>query len=175
MIALFELTTEYRLFAEQIDLFCEQIDSGEIPEEVFWDTLEAMQGEINSKLDNVACIYKQMMYEAAMMKAEELKLCERRKAKEAAAERMKEYIRYSMQAVGMKKLETARNRLSFRSSTRVKIDDEDAFVEWAQAYNPDLLTYKTPAPNKTAIGKVIKSGQPVQGCTLEQGISLQVK
>jgi hypothetical protein len=175
MSALYNLIGEYKIFEEQLETFCEMVDSGEMPEQAVWDTLDALQGDINEKLDNIACIYKQTMYEAAMMKAEEVNMRNRRHAKEAAAERLKKYMETSMQAVGMTKVETARNRLSFRKSEKVKIDDEDYFVQWAQEYNPDLLTYKAPEPNKTVIKKIISSGQPIEGCRIEPCMNLQIK
>ena len=172
---LYELVGEYQIFQEQFASFCEMVDSGEIPEQAVWDTLDAITGGIEEKIDNIACIYKQAMYEAAMMKAEEQSMRERRKAKENAAERLKAYIHSAMQATGSSKIETARNRLSFRKSEKVMIDDEETFVAWAQEYNPDLLTYKQPEPNKTVIKKIIAGGQPIEGCRIEPCMNLQVK
>lgn len=175
MSALYNLVGEYKIFEEQLDTFCEMVDAGEMPEQAVWDTLDALQGDIQEKLDNIACIYKQTMYEAAMMKAEEDNIRDRRRAKEAAAERLKAYMETSMASVGMSKVETSRNRLSFRKSEKLKIDDEDYFVQWAQEYNPDLLSYKKPEPNKTVIKKILASGQGVEGCRIEKCNNLQIK
>lgn len=175
MSTLYNLVGEYKIFEEQLETFCEMVDAGEMPEQAVWDTLDSLQGSIDEKLDNIACIYKQTMYEAAMMKAEEVNMRARRQAKEAAAERLKAYMQTSMTAVGMNKVETARNRLSFRKSEKVRIDDEAYFVQWAQVYNPDLLTYKTPEPNKTVIKKILASGQAIEGCHVEQCMNLQIK
>jgi hypothetical protein len=175
MLKLYELVGEYQIFQEQFSSFCEMVDSGELPEEAVLDTLDSITGGIEEKLDNIACIYKQTMYEAAMMKAEEVNMRARRKAKENAAERLKAYMSSAMQAVDLSKIETARNRLSFRKSEKVTFDDEESFVQWAQEYNPDLLTYKTPEPNKTVIKKILSSGQSIEGCRVEQCNNLQIK
>lgn len=175
MARLYELVGEYRIFEEQFSTFCEMVDSGEMPEEAVWDTLDSLNGSIEEKLDNIACVYKQTMYEAAMMKAEEASMRARRKAKENAAERLKEYMSTAMQAVGSNKIETARNRLSFRKSEKVMIEDEEDFVQWAQEYNPDLLTYKTPEPNRTVIKKILACGEAIEGCRIEQCMNLQIK
>ena len=175
MAKLYELVGEYQIFQEQFSMFCEMVDSGEMPEQAVWDTLDAINGELEEKLDNIACVYKQTMYEAAMMKAEEASMRSRRHAKEAAAERLKAYMANAMQMVGSSKIETARNRLSFRKSEKVQIEDEDVFVQWAQEYNPDLLTYKQPEPNKTVIKKILASGQAIEGCHVEQCMNLQIK
>lgn len=175
MKSLFELTGDYRLFSENLETYCDMIASGDLPEDAVWDSLESLEGEISEKVDSIACIYKEMMYEAAMLKAESDRLRERLKAKEAAAERLKEYISASMQAMGMSKIETARNKLSFRKSTKVEIADENTFIQWAQEYNPDLLTYHTPEPNKTIIKKIIQGGHPIEGCRVAECMNLQLK
>ena len=175
MLKLYELVGEYQIFQEQFPSFCEMVDSGELPEEAVWDTLDSINGNIEEKIDNIACVYKQTMYEAAMMKAEEASMRARRKAKENAAERLKAYMSSAMQAVDLSKIETARNRLSFRKSEKVTFDDEETFVQWAQEYNPDLLTFKTPEPNKTVIKKILAGGQPIEGCRVEQCMNLQIK
>lgn len=175
MLKLYELVGEYQIFQEQFASFCDMVDSGELPEEAVLDTLDSITGGIEEKLDNIACIYKQTMYEAAMMKAEEVNMRARRKAKENAAERLKAYMSSAMQAVDLSKIETARNRLSFRKSEKVTFDDEETFVQWAQEYNPDLLTYKTPEPNKTVIKKILSGGQPIEGCRIEPCMNLQIK
>jgi hypothetical protein len=175
MLKLYELVGEYQIFQEQFSSFCEMVDSGELPEEAVLDTLDSITGGIEEKLDNIACIYKQTMYEAAMMKAEEVNMRARRKAKENAAERLKAYMSSAMQAVDLSKIETARNRLSFRKSEKVTFDDEESFVQWAQEYNPDLLTYKAPEPNKTVIKKILSGGQLIEGCRIEPCMNLQIK
>ena len=175
MRSLYELTGDYRLFSENLETYCDLIARGELPEDAVWDSLESLEGEINEKVDSIACIYKEMMYEAAMLKAESDRLRERLKAKEEAAERLKEYIATAMQAMGMKKMETARNKLTFRKSAKVEIADEASFVGWAQEYNPDLLTYHAPEPNKTIIKKIIQSGHPIEGCRVAECMNLQLK
>ena len=175
MRALYEITGDYKIFAEQFDQYVDLVSSGEIPEDALWDTLEAIDGEFDEKIDNMACIYKQALYEIAMIDAEEKALDARKKAKKAAAERLSKYILASMQAVGKEKIETTRNRISFRRSEKVQIDNETEFVQWAQEYNPDLLTYKQPEPNKNVNKKILKSGQAIEGCRVEQCNNLQIK
>jgi hypothetical protein len=81
----------------------------------------------------------------------------------------------AMQTCGIGKLETARNRITFRKSERVVIDDEDTFITWAQEYSPELLTFKAPEPNRTEIKKILKIGTPIEGCRIESCNNLQVK
>ena len=175
MGTLYELVGEYRLFEEQFANYVEMVSAGELPEEAIWDTLDALNGQIEEKIDNVTCIYKQQIYEASMIEAEIARLQERLKSKKNAAERLKGYVMLSMNKVGKDKLETARNKLSFRKSEKVMIDDPAGFVQWAQEYNPELLTFKQPEPNKTEIKRILKSGQAIEGCRVEQCLNLQIK
>jgi hypothetical protein len=175
MQSLYELVGEYKIFEESFNNYCELVASGELPESALWDTLDSLSGAVEEKIDNVTCVHKQMMYEVAMIKEEVDRLNQRLKTKQNAANRLKDYIYTSMRTVGMDKLETPRNQLSFRKSEKVMIDDADQFVQWAQEYNPDLLTFKQPEPNKTEIKRILKSGQAIEGCRVEQCLNLQIR
>ena len=73
-------------------------------------------------------------------------------------------------------MSTPRVVISFRKSEAVEIENESDFVAWAQSQNrDDLLTYKDPVPNKTAIKKAIKDGQNVSGAELLGKANIQIK
>lgn len=175
MQSLYELVGEYKIFEERFNGYCDLVESGELPESAIWDTLDSLNGAIEDKIDNITCVHKQQLYECAMIKSEIERLKQRLSAKENAADRLKDYIFTCMRTVGMEKLETARNKLSFRKSEKLMIDDQSGFVQWAMEYNPDLLSYKLPEPNKTEIKRILKSGQPIEGCRVEQCMNLQIK
>ena len=105
------MNTLYELTAQYADLL-NAIESDEIPEEAITDTLEALGGELNEKIDSVACIVKQLDGEAANIKAEKAALAERQSVKEHQRDRLKDYIRQAMQLAGKKKIETSRNCVS---------------------------------------------------------------
>ena len=175
MRSLYEIKEDYKTFQAQLDAYTDMVEAGEIPEESIWDTLEAIEGEFTEKIDSIACIYNQIRYEAAMIDAEIKKLGRRLAAKKKSAERLSNYLSTSMLDAWIGNLETARVKITFRKSEKVMIDDEDLFVQWAQEYNPDLLTYKTPEPNKTVIKSILKSGQAIEGCRMENCLNMQVK
>lgn len=175
MQSLYELVGEYKLFEENFQRYIDMVESGDMPERAIWDSLDSINGAIEEKMDSATCVYKQQMYEVAMIEAEIARLQERLKPKKNAANRLKEYIHDCMRAVGMDKLETPRNKLSFRKSEKVILDDADGFVQWAQEYNPELLTFKQPEPNKTEIKRILKSGQTIEGCRVESCMNLQIK
>lgn len=150
------------------------IENDEIPEEAIADTLEAITAEIEDKADNIACLLKNIDAEIVAIKAEETRLAERRKVKEKSAERIKQYLSDVLQGAAIDKVETARNRISFRKSEAVELD-EGAFVAWAMENNNDLLTYSAPKANKTEIKKALKGGQAVEGARLVIKQNIQIK
>lgn len=151
----------------------EAIENGEVPEEGIADTLEAVKGEIEAKADNIACLLKTLNAEIVAINAEELKLRERRRVKEAAHDRLKAYLSDSLQRLGIDKIETARNAISFRKSEAVEIPD--GFVDWAVKNRDDLVTYGKPKANLTEIKKILKDGGVIEGAQLVVRQNIQIK
>lgn len=152
------------------------IENGEIPEEAVKDTLEAIEGEIEIKADNIACMLKNLDSDIVAIKAEEAKLAERRKAKERMHERIKKYLSYALESLNIDKVETARNKISFRKSEAAEVD-EAVFLKWAteQANREDLIisTY-TEKANKTEIKSLLKSGVEIPGAVLVSRNNIQI-
>ena len=57
-MTLYEIAQDYQIFLEQIE-------AGEIPEEAVEDTLDSMAGEFREKADQIACVIKNLRAEAA--------------------------------------------------------------------------------------------------------------
>jgi len=165
---LYEITNDYLALMEAVE-------NGEIPEEALADTLEAITTSIEDKADNMACMLKNLDAEIVAIKAEEDRLKERRKVKENAYERIKQYLSDSLQRAGLSKVETARNKITFRKSEKVVIEDELSFVSWAMENREDLLTYSVPKANLTAIKAALKSGAEVEGAELRVNQNIQIK
>ena len=72
-------------------------------------------------------------------------------------------------------METIRNKISFRKSESVLVADEGAFIAWAMKNRDDLLTYKDPTINKTAIKKALSSGEEIEGAVIENKLNIQIK
>lgn len=162
---LYELANDYLALMSAID-------NDEIPEEAIADTLEAITGSIEEKADNIACLLKNIEAEISAIKTEEDRLAKRRKAKENTHERMKQYLSEALQKVGADKIETARNKITFRKSEKVICDDK--FIPWALLIRGDLLTFSEPKANLTAIKKAIKAGEEVIGAELQINQNIQI-
>ncbi len=163
---LYEIANDYLALLQAID-------EGEIPEEAIADTLEAIEGEIEYKADNLACVLKTLNAEVAAIKVEEKALAERRKQKENASERIKNYLSDVLQSLDINKLETARNKITFRKSESVVIGE--GFIAWAQENRDDLLSYSAPTANKTAIKAALKEGAEIEGAYIENKQNIQIK
>ena len=166
MNTLYELSGAYRDFLVAVQ-------NGDIPDEAIKATLQGLEGAIEEKADNIACIIKQLNAEINAIKAEEQALSQRRKTKENESDRLKAYLQKELEVAGMKKIETARNRISFRKSVQVDVQDENSFMKSPESEN--YLIYSAPKIDKTAIKEAIKAGIQVPGCQLVERQNLQIK
>jgi hypothetical protein len=164
---LYELTNDYLALLDAID-------SGELPEEAIADTLESITECITDKADSIACLLKNLDAECFAIKVEEARLAERRRAKERQHERIRQYLSETLQRAGLDKIETARNKITFRKSESVEVDEE-AFIKWAQKNRDDLLTYSAPKVNKTEAKKALKDGIEIVGAELRINQNIQIK
>lgn len=158
---LYELTADYMRLLEAIE-------AGEIPEEAIEDTLAGIEGEIDEKIDSIACMVKELNGEAENIAEEERSLAERRRAKERKAARLKDYIRNQMEVANKKKVETARNVVRLGGTTkRVEITDLEALKGYKDAWKP--YTYKVTDVDKVALKALLQEGKQIPGAKLSEG------
>ena len=144
-------------------------DTGEIT--VDNDALDALLMERDAKVENIACCIKNLTADAKALKEEEAALSARRKTTEKKVERLKDYLTYALQG---EKFQTAKCAVSFRKCSAVEVDD--CFVEWAQTSgNEELLRYKEPEVNKTAVKERLTGGEAVDFARLVQNTSITIK
>ena len=142
-------------------------DTGEITDE---EAFDALQMERSQKIEITGLYYKNLVAEAKAMKEEEANLAQRRKAVENKAERIKNLLAYALKG---EKFESPKLRCSYRKAKSVQVDD--GFVAWAQEHADDLLTYKEPTPNRTAIKAALADGREIEHAEIITNESLQVK
>lgn len=172
MSCLYELTGD---FYELYNNF-EEFEGDEETEQAWFDTLEAIEMQIEDKVENIGKIIKSLSNEVEGHKAAEREIAARRRAKENCIERLKKYIIESMNAVNLKKVDRDDILVSVRATAAsVKIDDEEAFIKWAAAERDDLLKYAAPTINKVLLKKEIQDGEEYEGVRLEQGQTVIIK
>ena len=149
-------------------LNCIDPETGEI---IDIDKLNELQLEKDAKIENVACWIKELKAEAEAIKAEKLVLAERQKVAENKAESLKKWLAYALDG---QKFKTSKCSISYRKSEAVEVTEEG--LEALMKEHHELLTYKAPEPNKTAIKNAIKKdGLSVQGVRLECNTSVIIK
>lgn len=149
--------------------FLELVANGEIPEEAIADTQYFLEVDFIDKVDNIASYIKNLTAEAFAIREEEKALAERRQAKEAKIDRLKDYLSANLQALGRDVVETSRNRVSFRKSTSLQYEPEaldrlgdEWFVTKREVKKKDLT-------------EAIKAGQTFDGIYLQEKRNLQLK
>ena len=135
-------------------------------------SLDALQMEREKKLENVACYIKNLTADADALKAEKDALAKREQAARKKIDSLKKYLTDNLHG---EKLTTTRAAISFRKSEAVEFANQDLFVVWAAECHNDLLTYKAPEPNKTAIKQYLKAGGTLQGATLVERQNISIK
>lgn len=155
------------------------VDPAAVREEMaqaWFDTLDGMELEIQEKAESVALYIKKLNYEIKAIKAEKSGLDARLKSKEKSCKNMLEYLKNCLEAAKLKKIETPRAAISIRNNPEsVEIADEKSFIGWAQDNNDDLLRYKDPEVNKTAVKQLLKAGEEVPYAKLIRTQSLNIK
>ena len=138
-------------------------ETGEISPEIS-QRLDELQMAKEEKIENTALFIKNLDAEAAAIEAEEKALKSRRERSEKLAERLRGYLG---ELLGGQKVSSPRFSISWRKSEGVKVTDEEQLIQWAAFDHDDLLTYKPPTLNKTAIKKALKAGEVIPGAVIE--------
>ena len=152
---------------DQAIMECVDLETGEI---IDTEQLDKLQMERDTKLENVACWIKDLKAEAEALKNEKQALAERQRVAENKAESLKKWLAYALQG---EKFKTPKCAISFRKSEAVEVTDEG--LNNLMKEHDELLTYKAPEPNKTAIKQALKDGLNVEGVQLVQNTSVIIK
>lgn len=148
-------------------LDCIDMETGEV---IDIEKLNELQMERDAKIENVACWIKDLKAEAEAIKKEKQALADRQKAAENKAESLKKWLAYALNG---EKFKTAKCAVSFRKSESVEVTD--AGIKSLMKEHDELLTYKAPEPNKTAIKQALKDGLNVDGVQLVHNTSTIIK
>lgn len=154
----------------QAILDCIDTETGEI---IDAEKLNELMIEKEVKIENVALWIKNLNADADAFKAEKDAFAEREKAARNKADNLKQWLSTVLDG---QKFSTSKVQINFRSSESVEIEDEKKFVDWAwDNERDDLLTYKDPTPNKTAIKQLLKSGKTLDGVLIVKNQNIQIK
>ena len=136
------------------------------------EKLEELQMERDKKIEGIACWIKELAAEANAIKEEKLRLEARQRVAENKVKSLKSYLAYALQGASFR---TAKVSVSFRKTESVEVTP-DGLENLMRGGRDDLLTYKQPEPNKTAIKNAIKNdGLNIAGIQLVQNVSTIIK
>lgn len=167
--SLYTLSTQYQQL-EQLLGSDEELDETAL--QAIHDTLEGLEGDIQVKATNVAAyalnleVYAQMARDAAKA------LQARAKRIEHRAEALRGYIRMHMEAVGISKIEGPQFTVAIRKNPPSVQIEPDTVLD------PRFLRVvppPPPAPDKAEIGRALKAGENVPGCSLLTTTRLDIR
>ena len=160
-MTLYEIGRQYLETLERMEI---DPETGEI---IGGEAVARLNGQFDEKCEAVGCYIKELNARAAAIKAEQEGLQKRRKALEAKAERLREYLADWMIAAGKERLETPRAALSWRKTSAVVVDDLEALPESCRKVKIEADT--------ALVRKLIQLGDHLEGARLEESRSLQIK
>lgn len=142
----------------------------------WFDTLTGIEGEFNEKAENTAVYIKNLSAEINALKAEKKILSSRIAQAEKQVERMKRYLLQSMRAIGVKKIDMPRARLTLRLNPEsVEIENEQALIHWAQEHDDSILKYSDPEIKKNDVKSLLRMGEQIPYAHLQRKESLTIK
>ncbi|MHA3066608.1 siphovirus Gp157 family protein [Lacticaseibacillus saniviri] len=164
-------------FNETLALLKAKAENSEIDEQVFADTLASLQGDLEEIADGLQSVFEDLDVTVAGYNGQidELKKkIDQKKLKiqsiEKRKERMKEYLRSTMEAAGTNDLKTQYNHFYTQNYQSVVVDVP------AEKLPIDTVTERrTLTPNKAALKKWVASRGPIDGVTIQTTTKLQIR
>lgn len=140
------------------------------------DELMGLQMDRDRKIENIACLVKNLKANVKAMKEEAQTLTDRRRVVENKVARLEAVLD---EALDGQKFSTPRCVVSFRSSKAVEVDDEDTLINWAclNGQEDNFVRYRAPEINKANLLRYLKEDHPLDppGVRLVERRSLGVK
>lgn len=143
-------------------LKCVDEETGEIFDV---EKFEALNMELDSKVESVCLWIKNLKAEAEALKVEKESFAQRQKAAENKMESLKKYISSYLDGAPF---ETSKVKVSFRKSESLEITSAANIPE-------EYLRFKDPEVNKTELKKAIKAGKTFEGVELVAKQNIQIK
>lgn len=146
------------------------LDSGEIPQNVFDDTIDGLGGELEAKAINVIGYAKNLEAESMAIDAAIKAMTARKKAIDAKDERLRAYVKEQMERAGITEIKCPYYVIKLRNNPlRVVIDNESGIPEDCWRVIPEKRE-----PDKSAI-KAMISTEEVSFAHLERTTRLEIK
>jgi len=162
--SLYTIATEYQSL--------QALDIENMDEESFQAALEALQGDLTAKATNVIAYQKNVQAFADAIAEAAKKLSERANVVQNKADSLHDYIKRSMDAAGITKLE------GVEFVARIQNNPPAVVIDAGTVVPDEFMTIPPqpePYPNKTALKDALKAGKVIEGVRLEQKTRLVIK
>lgn len=145
-----------------------------VDDEVLKDTLEAVQGEFDYKLEQYAKVIKNLEADVDALKNEAKRLTDKRKVLENNITRLKQAMFDSMKTTGTTKVKGQLFTVAIqKNGGKVPVIMAEGTTT---EHLPDQLVKVVESPDLDAIREVLEAGKVVEGFSLgERGESLRIK
>ncbi|MET3505441.1 siphovirus Gp157 family protein [Halalkalibacter oceani] len=154
---------------ELTDAYQQVLELAENDSESFLDTLKSLEDAIEVKIENTAKLIKTLDGEAEVIKAEEKRLSERRKALENKVTGLKNYLEYELEKLNLDKVKGAILTTSMQNNPpSVEVLNEKKIPKIYFKPQPSKL-------DKTTLLKDLKEGKEVEGAAIKQTKSLRIR
>ena len=140
---------------------CMDMETGEILDV---QQLDALQMQLEDKLEGIGCWIKNLEAEAAAYKAEKDAFAARQKAAENKADSLKNYLSGYLQGCPF---ETLRVKISFRKSESLEVSETAVVPMEYLKHTVDI--------DKAELKKAVKAGLVLDGVQLIQKQNIQIK
>lgn len=161
---LYELTENYRNIWSLVD-------DESIPIEAVEQALAVIETSIEEKAVAVASFIRSLDTDAGIIRQEEKRLADRRRAIENKRDGIKQYLQYALEQMGLDKVKTPLMQLSIvKNPPAVEILDAAKIPAKYLTIVPQKYE-----PDKKRISEALKAGEEVEGCRLTRGKSLRIK
>lgn len=162
---LYDLTEEWAAVKDM--LYDDETD-----EQVIFDTLEAIEGEIENKADKYAIILRTMAGDIETIRKEEARLYGRRASLERRSKELKERLQANLEFVGKTKFKTALFSFSIaKNGGKQPIEITSNMDEIPGKY----LIPQPPVPDKEAIRELLKDREVDWAQLLPYGKHLTIR
>ena len=142
------------------------LTSGEIDEQAFADTLQAMGTE--EKLESYCKVIRQLEADSEILKSEKERIEKKKKTVENSILRMKKAVTDFMKAQGTQKASAGTFTVALSTSKAVNILDENKIPA-------RFLVEQAPKIDKSAIRAELMTGAEIEGCELQINEGVRIK
>lgn len=142
-------------------------ETGEVNEDQMY-LLEMLEMDKSKKIENIACLIKNLRADAAALKAEKDSFAKRQRQAENKADSL---MRYLESALNGEKFSSEKCAISFRKTSKIVLDDGMTVYD----IDTHFLRMKEPELDKQAIKQALADGIKVEGVHEEPGLSMTVR